>query len=122
MRRYYRKATDRILKASMGALMAAEKNPVRTLMLGPFAITWARHSETDTETYTRIIKALTVAEYSEEYKFQKARAEAWEEGFTAGHATHVRQTSGIDPLPAPRNPYLNPSNSMGIDTKEKTDD
>lgn len=105
MRLYYRKSTHPTLKASLGALMAAEKNPVRTLVVGPFAITWVRHAETDKTIYSRVIEALTVAQYSEEYKLNRARAEAWEEGFAAGHATHVRQIAGIDPLPTTVNPY-----------------
>ena len=85
---YYRKASHPTLKASMGALMAGEKNPVRTLVIGPFAITWARHSETDTETYTRVIKALTVAEYD----LNKVRAKAWHEGYGHGREDQAEET------------------------------
>lgn len=97
MRLYYRKATHPTLKAGMGALMAAETNPVRTLVIGPFAITWARHAETDKTTYSRVIEALTVAQYSEEYKLNKARAEAWDEGVGVGMF--------FGPLDIPPNPY-----------------
>lgn len=104
MRRYYRKSTDRLLKASMGALMAAETNPVRTLVIGPFAITWARHAETDKTTYSRFIEALTVAEYSEEYKLNKARAEAWHEGYGCGRDDEEAETH-TNQMHATLNPY-----------------
>lgn len=77
---YYRKAKDSLLKVSMGALMSAEKSPVRTLMVGPIVLTWARHSDTDVETYLKLMSTSTTAIYD----LGRVRADAWDEGFTAG--------------------------------------
>ena len=97
---YYRRVKDSLLKVSMGALMAAEKSPIRTLMIGPIVLTWARHSDTDVETYLRLMRESLTAQYDT----NTLCAKAWDEGFDAG------ERDAFDVLENPdheciRNPY-----------------
>ena len=56
------------------------EGPVRTLMIGPIVLTWARHSDTDVGTYIRLMRGYTTAMYD----MDKVRAKAWDEGFETG--------------------------------------
>lgn len=64
----------------MGALMAAEKSPIRTLMIGPIVLTWARHSDTDVETYLKLMRESLTARHDT----NALCAKAWDEGFNQG--------------------------------------